>query len=295
MQQDPSLTKLDKLHKSISAAVRNNCHPSTAEISEYILFKNGLSDNETGIIQLALKIEEHLRTCKKCEEEFKELNNEYAESEIFLNNSFAEHADTGAKNKFFLARTMSRASAFKFTLSAAVSILLICIFTMIISNITKPAYFDLAQLSKKPELSITRGRATDDFQRGIEAYDEGNYTQAIQFFKKDIKLNENENTIFYTYYIMGLTNLESAQNSILGLFPSFDKTKLSNSITALETCIQKNNSGEFPDINMNANYYLAKANLFLGNKQEAIINLKKVIDGKGSKMDEATEMLNKLE
>jgi tetratricopeptide (TPR) repeat protein len=166
---------------------------------------------------------------------------------------------------------------------------------VIISNLTKPAYFDLAKITNNREFSISRGRATDDFQRGIEAYDEENYNQAILFFNKDAKLNSSENTIFYTHYLLGLTYLESAQKSILGLFPHIDNDKVSNGIVNLKICIRENNSGEFQDINMNANYYLSKAYLMEGNKEEAILSLKNVINGKGSKMDEAAKILNKLE
>lgn len=293
-QNDPGLVRLCDSYKKISNAVRYNSHLSTEEISEYILFKNGLPNDGNGITILAPKLEEHLRICKICEDEFKELNNEFAESQIFFNTALTKYTNSDL-SKLSLPGVFRRPYNLKITFVTTIAILLFCLSAVIISNITKPHYYDLAQLSNKSEFSITRGRATDDFQRGIEAYDERNYTQAITFFNNDIKFNGSESTIFYTYYILGLTSLESAQRNILGLFPSFDKEKVSNSITNLKICIQKNNTGVFPDINMNAYYYMAKANLMLGNKEEAAICLKNVITGKGSKMNEAAKILNELE
>jgi tetratricopeptide (TPR) repeat protein len=292
---DPELSKLYDSYTRISNAVRHNSHPSLEEITEYVFFRNGLSTDNPGIYVLAPLIEEHLRTCNKCEDEFKEVNNEFSETEIFLDDILRKPINPDSKASLFVRGILQKPSSLKFALLTTITILFLSLSAGIILNITKPQYYELAGLSNKSEFSITRGRSTDDFQKGIEAYDDGNYTQAISFFSNDIKLNHNESTIFYTYYILGLVNLQSAQKNSLGLFPSFDKDKVLSSIADLKACIQRNNTETFPDINMNAYYYLAKANLMIGNKKEAILCLKNVINGKGGKMDEAAKILYKLE
>ena len=294
IQSDPELAKLFNTYQNIAHAVKYGTHLSGNDISEYIFYKNGIAVNNSNIIKFIPRIEEHLRICKKCEDEFKELNSEYAESESILDNILINSvSDSG--NKSSIPGVYKRIWGVRFAFITSVSIILLFLSTVVISNLTKPAYYDLAKVTNNPEFSISRGRATDDFQRGIEAYDNENYNQAILFFDKDIKLNGNENTIFYTHYLLGLTYLESAQKSILGLFPHMDNNKIRDGIVNLNACVHENNTGEFQDINMNAYYYLSKAYLMEGNKEEAILCLKSVINGKGSKMDEAAKILNKLE
>jgi tetratricopeptide (TPR) repeat protein len=293
IQSDPELAKLYGSYKKISNTVKYHSHLSTGEISEYVLYKNGLSTDGTGIIMHAPRIEEHLRICKRCEDEFKELNSEFVESEAFIDAALLKPISGDSKGNSSVSGILRRPYSLKIAFATTVIILLFTVAAVII-NLTRPSYYDLAKLTDKSELSITRGRATDDFQKGIEAYDDGNYSKAAAFFDNDIKFNDNESTIFYTYYILGLTNLEFAQKNTTDLFPAFNKGKALISITNMKICIQKNNTGAFPDINLNAYYYLAKAYLMLGNKEEAVSCLKNVITGKGSKMDDAAKILNKL-
>jgi tetratricopeptide (TPR) repeat protein len=293
IQSDPESAKLYDSYKKISSTVKHHSHLSTGEISEYVLYKNGLSTDGTGIIMHAPRIEDHLRICKRCEDEFKELNSEFVESEAFIDAALLKPVSRDSKGKLPVSGILRRPFSLKIAFATTVIILLFTISAVII-NLTRPSFYELAKLTDKSELSITRGRATDDFQKGIEAYDDGNYSKAITFFNNDINFNNNENTIFYTYYILGLTNLEFAQKNTTDLFPTFDKGKAIISINNLKICIQKNTTGTFPDINMNAYYYLAKAYLMLGNKEEAISCLNNVITGKGSKMDDAAKILNKL-
>jgi hypothetical protein len=71
IQNDPELAKLFNTYKKIENTVKYNTHLSGNDISEYIFYKNGLAGDNSNIITFIPRIEEHLRTSKKCEEEIK--------------------------------------------------------------------------------------------------------------------------------------------------------------------------------------------------------------------------------
>ncbi len=287
--------KLYNDYFKIEKAVKSSSHLSVDELGEYILFKNGTEGDDKSIIKQAPKIEAHLRECKKCTEEFKLLNGEYSETENFLSNEFAKKSPEENKTQQVPAAITRRLYTSRYGFATTIILGFLILSAIVVSNLTSPSFYKLAKVSNGSEFSNSRGRATNYFQEGLKSLEENNSDQAIKFFNEDIKQNSSDETIFYSYYIIGLTYLQESENSFLGLFPSYNKPKVVEGINNLQACIQKNNSGKFPDINMDADFYLAKASLMLEDKQEAIKYLKIVVDGKGSRMNNAAEILKELE
>ncbi len=294
-ETDPEVRKLYSDYYKIEIAVKASSHLSLDEIGEYVLYKNGVESEGTGIIKRVPQIEAHLRTCKKCVEEFKLLNNEYFDTDNFLSTEFAQDPHEENKTQRIQSPVSHKTytSRYGFAISIVIGFLILSL--AVVSNLTLPPYYKIAKLSNGSEFSISRGRATNSFQEGLKSLEENNLDQAIIFFNEDIKQNGYDETIFYTYYIIGLTYLQESPKSVLGLFPTYDKSEVINGIKNLEECLRKNNSGKFPNINMDSFYYLAKANLMLGDKQKAIKYLRMVVVGKGSKMEKAAEILKELE
>lgn len=287
-EMDKSNGKLSKFEKII----KDSFHPTVEELGSYILFKNGIEDDKS-ILKLIPQIDQHLRKCSKCNSLFLELNNEYVDLDNFL----LERKPLAVDTKSQPAQKLLKPSAkyFKFS-GVALAIICLLIFGMFsVSHLVTPASIKYAQIGNIADLYETRGRVSDDFQESLKSFENRDYDGTVNWLKKDIVDNRGDETIFYSYYILGLAYLESSKTDFIGLFPSYDNIKVNNGISALNKALQLNNSGRFLNINLDIYFFLAKADLMMNNLINAKTNLKKVISEKGSNMNEAKMILSGLE
>jgi len=296
IKEDKETQDFYETYKKTAAAVNASSHPSIDELSNYILFKNGLKTESLRIIKHVPLIELHLRSCKRCAEEFKLLNSEFTEVDSYVSGRFIPSVK-GEKipevPPFTLARGKLSPMFYAFASVILVGVVYAVLFSY--SSISTPSYYQYAELNDKSEFYITRGRATDEFQESIKALEEEDYQSAIRHLQNDIEKNSSDNTIFYSHYILGLTYLETAENSFLGLFKSYDKTKAQKGLNSLLIAVEKNNSGKFQNITLDAYYHAAKASLMVDDVKRAKEYLNKVIEGKGSKMAQAKNILSEVE
>ena len=290
--EDKEAAKFVETYKSVSSLIKSSSHLSTEEIGDYVLYKNNLTPEDNNIIKSIPKIEDHLRNCLRCSKEFQDLNEEFTGIESFV---ASEMAVKKVEQKTHVHKPVKRNNIYRYVFLSVIllGILYGAIFT--ISKMTEPKYYDLAQIENKPDFYTTRGRATNDFLKCINALDEGNIKEAIECLKSDINNNPNDETIFYSYYILGLTYLDNAENDLAGLFPHYNNTYIDLAVKNLQTAVQKNDSGNYRNVTLDAYFYLAKANLMKGDLKEAKKELINVVKEKGSKMNEAENILNALE
>ena len=211
-----------------------------------------------------------------------------------LTNSFA--CGTAAEKATVapgISKSRSRAPRYAFL--SVIIIGLVYLSLYLISSASVPTYYRDAAIVNESEFSVNRGRATENFQNSLRALDKHDYDDAINYLQKDIRQNPDDETIFYSYYIMGLSYLETAEHNFLGLFPDYNRERAEKGAEYLKESIQKNDSGKFINIKLNSYFYLAKANLMLNDKEAARKYLAKVIDEKGSKMEESRKLLDELE
>jgi len=129
----------------------------------------------------------------------------------------------------------------------------------------------------------------------LNAIEKGDYSKAIEFLSDDIKEHENEKSIFYTHYIIGITYLKAAESGFIGLFKSYNKNQVNLAIANLKESIDKNNSGDYESLKLDAYYYMGRAYLLNDERDSAISNFQKVIDGKGKYSKEAAQLIVNLE
>lgn len=273
--------------------VKVSSHYSEEEIGEYILRNEGNLEANDLSESKVVKIEEHLRECDKCSAKYLELTKEYPEVSNFLEKNYGyvnSQRQQGIKKYFFQSDKILRYSFTSVLSTAALYVLL-----MIISLITTPETTKLANIEDVAVNYITRGRATDEFQKGVAALDNDDLRKAVAYFNADAEKNKKDVTVFYAHYIIGLTYLKLSEKDFIGLFPSYDKNEVNLAIESLERCINENTTGNFPDISSNAYFYMAKAELMLDNKTSAQKYLQKVVELKGSKLENAKEILKLLE
>jgi TolA-binding protein len=291
--EDKEAGKFVETYKKVNTLINSSSHLSTGEISDYILYKNNLEPEVKNIIKSIAGIEDHLRSCLKCSEEFQDLNEEFSGIENFVASEMSRETDEQKTQMHLPVKRKINIYRYVFLSLIVLGILYGVMFT--ISKMTAPRYYDLASIESKPDFYTTRGRATNDFLKCLNALDEGNINEAIECLKSDIKNNPGDETIFYSYYILGLTYLDNAENDLAGLFPHYNNNYIDLAIKNLQTAIQKNDSGNYRNVTLDAYFYLAKANLMKGNSKEAKKELINVVKEKGSKMNEAENILNALE
>jgi hypothetical protein len=270
-------------------------HLSLEDIRDYVLYKNNVEPENREIVSRIPEIELHLKNCEQCTEEFKLLNAEYSEIDLFVADKFTVQPspEAGKVSSAYIQPRTRRTPLYAF--SSIVAIGFVYVALLLISNVTTPGSYQLASVSDKSEYYVTRGRGTDEFQESLKALEDNNFDKAINFLQNDINKNPNDETIFYSHYIIGLSYLEKADKSFIGLFRSFNKEDARNGLKNLQLCIEKNTSGKFPDITYNAYFYSAKACMMLEDNESAKKYLKLVVGEKGSKMSEAQNILDELE
>jgi TolA-binding protein len=294
IESDPEAKKIYQTYMKLGLLLKSR-HISLDELRDYILYKNNIDPENMDIIKRIPELELHLENCEKCTNEFKSLNEEYSELEFFLTDKLAAQPAKGIEEgPVSIAQSrFKRTPVYAFV--SVITIGFVYLSLLLVSNITTPDSYQLASVSDKSEYYVTRGRATDEFQESLKALEENNFDKAIEFLQSDINKNPEDKTIFYSHYILGLSYLEKADKSFIGLFRSFNKDDAENGLKNLQFCIEKNTSGKFPDITYNAYFYSAKANMMLGDNESAKKYLKLVVEEKGSKMSEAQNILNELE
>ena len=278
-------------YNQLAKIVTHSSHLSEEEISEYILFRNGIKPEDNTIISRIPFIETHLRKCSECSNIFKDLNSEYSDVESFLSSTINQDKQSVSVQ----TELKSRYRAPRYAFISVLIIGLVYLSLYIISSFSTPAYYHDAALNDASEFSINRGRATENFQNSLKALENDNYDDAIGYLQKDIQQNPDDETIFYSYYIMGLSYLETAEHDFLGLFPGYSSERAIKGAGYLKESVRKNDSGKFTNIKLNSYYYLAKASLMLHDKKSAREYLSMVINEKGSKMEEAKKLLGELE
>lgn len=281
-------------YRKLKDSVNYPDHISYEIISEYILFKNGSKIEEPAFSVKIPQIENHLKECNACSKMYLELNEEYIAVDKFISGRFNKSTQTTVDKNIFKYPLKKRSYPTMYIFASLLVIGFLFFSLNLISGFVTTQTTKLAAIGNNSEFYISRGRATDDFQNSLQALDNGNYQSAVKYLAGDIKDNSNDETIFYSYYVLGLTHLKLAEKSFLGLFPSYDKTEAQKALESLEETIKLNDTGKYPNITLDAYFYTAKAYLMMNNKSAAEKYLRMVVKFKGSKMNKAEEILNEL-
>jgi tetratricopeptide (TPR) repeat protein len=290
MLDDPDNLEFYNTYKKIKNSVNRDEHLSRDTLSDYILLKNGLEPVNNEIVSALPRIENHLRSCHFCLNEFKVLNEELHDISSFIK-SPAEEAEKNKPVPLMYRRPLSA----RYGIFTVLAIGLLYLSAFIISQAVTPGSYKYAQIKDEPDYYTMRGRMTGEFQASLNALENGEYSSAIASLERDIKNNTGDAAIFYSHYILGLAYLETSEKNILGLFPSYDETAANKGLKNLERAIELNNTGRYQNIALDAYFYKAKALLMLGRVNDARNDLQYVVKNRGSKINEAQDILKQME
>jgi tetratricopeptide (TPR) repeat protein len=270
-------------------------HIDAEMIGDFILYESGELTDDYLIPILAEKIKMHLKGCLKCQEEYQALQNEFKEVTSFVEKNIVKDEKSFSTKSFPSAFALNKISSFKYAITtiAVFAVVYLSLFT--ISSITTPDYNKNIFSGREDGFYVTRGRTSVAFQKGLDAIQKGSYDDAIDYFGEDIEKHSEQSSIFYTYFITGLTYFKLAESNFIGMFQSFDEEKLNRAILNLKLSIQKNTSGNYDNLNLDAHYHLGRAYLLLENVKEAKEQLSKVIESKGKFYNEAVELIRTVE
>jgi tetratricopeptide (TPR) repeat protein len=291
IEKDPDAKKIYKTFLLLKNSLKRNEHIDEELMAEYVMYKNNISSDRS-IVLLANKVEDHIRKCIQCERLFKELNAEYCKVDSFVSqtvvNKVKEEKPEVAKGFFFFNNFST--TQYAFASLAAVVVLYLGLFA--ISSFTTPSY--KKSFLDGDDFYTTRGRTSELFQRGLDAIDKKNYASAIKYLDEDASKNQNEVSIFYTHFVLGITYIHKAESDFLGLFKSFDKEDVAAGIENFEKSIELNKSGKFDNLKLDAEYFVGKSYLMIDDVQEAKKHFQIVINGKGSYYKDAEDLIKKL-
>lgn len=295
LKEDAEAAEFYDDYKKLGMAFLESKHLTVDEFSDYVLVKNGMEPEKKENIKNIHFFDTHIRRCEKCTEELKFYNKEYLDVDNFISTQLeankTEHKKLTESNLFSIPK-------FVFNRYAVIglSVMAILFFSLVvISNLSTSKYYKLASIRESSDISISRGRTTNDYELSMKALEEKDYRSAIEFLKNDIESNPEDETIFYSYYILGLTYLETAEKNVLGLFRKFDKSDAESALQNFMKTIELNTSGKFQNVNLDAYFYSGKASLMLDDSKSAKEYLNIVVKDKGGKMNEARQILNELE
>jgi tetratricopeptide (TPR) repeat protein len=295
ISSDKDASRLVAVYNSLKNKLPNMVHIDTEMIGEFILYENGELPENIVIPALSEKIKMHLKECLKCQDEYQSLKDEFIEVVDHIDRNITEEKkligaksilSTFATNKFLSFR-------YAFTAIAVIAVTYLSLFT--ISSIATSEYNKNIFSAMDEGDYITRGRTSLTFQKGLDAVQKGSYDDAIKYFENDIEEYSEQGSIFYTYFVKGLTYLKAAESSFIGLFQSFDEDKVNRAIVNLKLSIDINVSGNYENLNLDAHYYLGRAYLLLNNVNDARNHLTIVIESKGKFYKESAELVRKLE
>jgi len=292
LKEDPKLREYVNLYTKVKTAYGKTDHPEADLLGEYILYKNGLKEDAEKIIPVIPEIEKHLRECEQCQEDYKLFNSEFEAVDSFVAETITKTEKKSVIKNLFYNPSLAY---IKYSLASVLMVGIIYFVLFFISTGSLTPVQKLAGNYDKTENYVTRGRATDEFQKSMIALENNNYKRTIEFLEQDIKNNFKDETIFYSYYILGLAYLEDSYADFLTLFPSYNKEKVNRAIYNLKECIKKNSSDEFLNVNYDAFYFIGKGYLMLNNKEQAVDYFRLVLKNNGSKSEEAMQILDELE
>jgi len=296
-QTDTELGSIIKIYNNLNAKLSESAHVHTDLLSSYILYESGDAPENKLIPLIRNKIRTHILECSICKEEYDLLINEYYEIKEHVNKSLKKEPDQDQLQKggsHFVPKLLQQ-SYFKYAFVALTVLIIGYVGLFSISTFTTPYYEKNIFAAGENDLYTTRGRTSVLFQQGLNSIESGDYEKAIKFLNEDILANKNDKSIFYSYYIIGITYLNAAESDFIGLFKSFDRQDVELAISNLRESIERNNSGDYENLKLDSYYYIGRAYLLIEDNNSARSSLQKVIDGKGKFSIDSQKLIVQME
>jgi len=293
---DEEIKSFISIYNSLRSSMTVTGHIPADLLASYVMFEMGDTSEDNIIPVLKEKIKSHLDQCTVCKNEFTVLWKEYSEIKVHVSKSVDRTSESSFKEKnLFIPSFLKSSSSFRYAFATLTVLIVAYIGLFLYSGSTTPDYKKNIFTNEQEDFYKTRGRTSPLFQQGLNAIDKGDYSRAVEFLSEDIQTHHNEKSIFYSHYILGITYLKASEKDFIGLFKSYDRNQVELAIANLKESIDKNNSGDYESLKLDANYYIGRAYLLNDDKNLALESLQKVVAGKGRYSIEALNLISDLE
>jgi len=289
--EDIEIKNFISIHLKLKRIFNSSCHLDMEILAEFILYYDGDLDVADYMPQITDKIEDHLADCSVCNNLYLKFNEEFQQVDNFVSKTMNDNEDFELQIKS-PDITKSKRNNFKTALTAFL-LLVIAYFGMMITNYySTPSYkkniFEFEVINN----SLIQSRDTKYYKQGLIAFEKENYDVAIGLLMEDIILNENDGTIFYSHYLLGISYIKSSENNIIGTFKSYNHLRINEAIHHLMIFIENYEGTDNERTRVDAHYYIAKAYLSIDAIEEAKTHLQIVKENRGKYYSDAVEILN---
>jgi len=294
---DAEIKSFINIYGDLNSFLAESKHIHTDLLTSYVLYEMG-DDTENKLIPLIRnKIKTHIDECSICKEEHDFLLADYNHVREHVSRTIKKDSDQESlsEKKSTFIPALFRQSNFRYAFTTAIILIAGYLGLFSVSSVLTPYYEENIFSHGESEFYTTRGRTSVLFQQGLNSIEKGDYERAIKFFNDDILTNKNDKSIFYSYYIIGITYLKAAESDFLGLFKSFDKQDVELALSNLRESIDRNASGDYENLKLDSYYYIGRAYLLIEDNVSARASFQKVIDGKGQYAIESKNIIEKME
>jgi tetratricopeptide (TPR) repeat protein len=255
------------------------------------------------------EIREHLAKCPGCREEVERLRQENRSLRTYLENtdlaglslaagkpepSFLEKIENVLRNVGETIRdkiSFSSPAFYPIAAGAIAGLLLLFWFGPFFRG-DDYQYYRLASLEQEKFSPVTRSNVPEILSKGLSAFHEQHYQQAIGELERYIAENPGDPNLFSAHYFAGLAYLTESKSDFLGRFEKYDSNRLEKGIQHLQTAEKlTDNLGLKED----CYWYLGKAYLMQKDGKRATEMFQKVIDLQGRRIREAQEIVREIE
>jgi len=296
-ESDSEIASFINLYISLDSGLSKSSHIHTDLLSSYVLYESGDAPENKLIPIIRNKIKAHIEECSVCKEEYDLLLNEYNDVKVHVNKNVVRDQKNNPVQEqgFAFFPRFLKQSNFTYVHVALTVLIIGYAGLFAVSSLITPYYEKNIFAQGENEIYTTRGRTSVLFQQGLNSIENGDYERAIKFLNEDILVNKNDNSIFYSYFITGITYLKAAESDFIGLFKSFDRQDVELAISNLRESIERNNSGDYENLKLDSYYYIGRAYLLIEDHNSAKSSLQKVINGKGKFSIESQKLIDQME
>ena len=292
--EDIDIKNFISVHSKLKRIFNSSCHLDMEILAEFILYYDGDLDAAKYISQITDKIEDHLAECSVCNNLYLSFTEEFQRVDDFVSRVINDNEDIEFPKKPPVFSRI-RKTNFRAPITAIILLLIAYFGMMITSYYGTPSYKKDVFEFEAINISLIQNRDTELYKQGLTAFIKDDYDRTIGLLMEDIHLNQNDSTMYYTHYLLGIAYLKSSENNILGTFKSYDHLRVNEGIHNLMNFIEKNDGGVNERSSIDAHYYIAKAYLSIDELEEAKKHLQIVMEKRGKYYSDAVEILNIFE
>ena len=257
-----------------------------------------------------VQIQNHVASCRKCQQTVDHIAGEYANIENYLKEAgvpditFGKTSNWakvfGTTTKIFnsiaaVIRDFVTLPKLRIIPVSAGSFVVLFIFIWIspLFRGDGKIYFQLTSLEREEIRSITRSPSSQLLTDGFYAFNDGDYGTTISKLERYINQFSNDSSsVAYAHEILGIAYLVESKKSVFGRFESYDSNYLNRGSEHLQQVLKLTGNKRLLE---DAFWYLGKAYILKKELDEATDSFKAVLQFKGRKYEAAQQILEDLE